>query len=448
MRPTPELSFAIRNLGCQSGIVLTASHNPREYNGYKVYWNDGAQIVAPHDAAIINNVKHTAIEDIKFDGNADLIESLGEKMDKAFIDAVCQQSLSDAGKADLNIVFTSIHGTSIKAMPQALAQAGFKNVQIVEEQATPDGSFPTVESPNPEEPEALSMAIAQANRTNADIVIGTDPDADRIGIAVRNREGQMVIVNGNQTAAMLTWFLLDQWKKKGKLTGSEFVCETIVTSNVIQDIAKAYNVECEITLTGFKWIANKIREYEGSKTFIGGGEESFGFMIGDFVRDKDSISSALIACEIAATAKSNGSSFYEEMVKMYKEFGLYHEELVAIVKKGKEGADKIKAMMSDMRANPPAQLGGVKVIAMDDVAKGVSTNLLTNTTTPLDLPSSNVLQFYLENGGKVTARPSGTEPKIKFYFSVKDTLANTAEYEDKVAELAQVVAKIKKDLDL
>ena len=448
LRPTPELSFAVRHLNCQAGIVLTASHNPKEYNGYKVYWEDGAQLVSPHDIGVINLANKMQIENIKFEGNQDLIQIIGKEIDDAFLDAVLEQSLSNEGKKDLKIVFTSIHGTSIMGLPQALAKAGFDDVHIVKEQAKPDGDFPTVISPNPEEPEALSMAINLADQINADLVIGTDPDADRIGIAVRNAKGEMQIMNGNQTASMLTWYLLKEWKKQGKLTGNEFICQTIVTTNLMNDIGDAYGVDTEITLTGFKWIAAVIRELEGKKTFVGGGEESFGFMIGDFVRDKDSVSSAMIVSEIAAQAKANGSSFYEQVLEMYKEFGLYHEGLVSIVKKGKTGGEEIAKMMSDMRQNPPKTLGGHKVIRLDDVSTSISTDLISGTSTPLDLPSSNVLQFYLENGSKVTARPSGTEPKIKFYFSVKGELNDVADYDEKLQGLLSQIEDIKKDLGI
>jgi phosphoglucomutase len=448
LRPTPELSFAVRHLGCQAGIVLTASHNPKEYNGYKVYWEDGGQLVPPHDNGVISRANNIKIEDINFNGNDDLIEIIGKDVDDAFLDAVMKQSLTNVGKKDLKIVFTSIHGTSIMGLPQALDKAGFSDVHIVKEQAEPNGDFPTVISPNPEEPEALSMAIDLANEIDADLVIGTDPDADRIGIAVRNANGEMQIMNGNQTASMLTWYLLKEWKNQGKLTGKEFICQTIVTTNLMNDIGDAFGVDTEITLTGFKWIADVIHRNEGIRTFVGGGEESFGFMIGDFVRDKDSVSTAMIVSEIASQAKANGSSFYEQVLEMYKEFGLYHEGLVSIVKKGQSGGAEIAKMMSDMRENPPKTLAGHKVIKLDDVKSGISTDLITGATTPLTIPSSNVLQFYLENGSKVTARPSGTEPKIKFYFSVKGELNDVADYDQKLKGLLAQIEAIKADLGI
>jgi phosphoglucomutase len=448
LRPTPELSYAVRHLGCQAGIILTASHNPKEYNGYKVYWEDGAQLVPPHDHGVISLAQSMTIEQIKFEGNPDLITIIGKEVDDAFIQAVVSHSLSNSGKKGLKIVFTPLHGTSINGMLEALDKAGFENVTIVEEQANPDGTFPTVKSPNPEEPEALEMAIKKADELNADLVIGTDPDADRIGIAVRNSQGKMQIVNGNQTASMITWFLLREWKKQNKLKGKEFICNTIVTTDLMRKIADHFGVETYTTLTGFKWIAEVIRRFEGQKTFIGGGEESFGFMIGDFVRDKDSITTALIVSEFAAQAKHSGSSFFEEMLEMYVQFGLYHEDLVSLVKHGKKGNEEISQMMSDLRKNPPRKLGGSNVVKMNDVKNGSSVDLKDNTTTPLQLPSSNVLQFFLENGAVVTARPSGTEPKIKFYFSVHTELPRKELYNEKLDELKYQIQKIKSDLGI
>lgn len=448
LRPTPELSFAVRHLNCQAGIVLTASHNPKEYNGYKVYWEDGAQLVTPHDAGVISRAQSLSFEDILFNGNDSLIKVIGSDVDQAFTDAVVKHSLISEGKENLRIVFTPLHGTSINGMPQALKSAGFSDFHIVEEQAIPDGAFSTVKSPNPEEPEALEMAIKKADELNADLVIGTDPDADRIGIAVRNQFGEMQIMNGNQTASMITWFLLKEWKKRNWLDGNQFICETIVTTELIEKIATSFGVDTEITLTGFKWIADVIGKLEGKKKFIGGGEESFGYMVGDFVRDKDSITTALIACEVAAQAKNNGSSFYEVLLEMYLEFGLYHEDLVSITKKGKSGSEEISAMMTQFRNNPPKTLGGQKVIKIDDVLHSNSLNIISGETKKLSHPSSNVLQFYLENGGKVTARPSGTEPKIKFYFSVNSKLGRIEEFEGAKATLEQEIEAIKADLGI
>lgn len=424
LRPTPELSFAIRHLNCQSGIVLTASHNPKEYNGYKVYFNDGAQLVPPHDGFVIDEVRKTKVEDIQFVPNKDLIQIIGQEVDNAFTDAVVHQSLTDEGKDELKIVFTSLHGTSIKSVPDTLSKAGFKHVSIVKEQAVIDGNFPTVDSPNPEEQAALKMAIDLAEIKGADILIGTDPDADRIGIGVRDLDNNIILLNGNQTAAIMTWFLLKNWKEKGKLTGKEYIAQTIVTSHLIKDIADGFDVKTYFCLTGFKWIAEIIRKLEGKETFIGGGEESYGYMIGDFVRDKDAVSATLLACEIAAWAKVNGSSLFQELLNVYKEFGFYKERLISIVKKGKEGAEAISQMMEDFRKNAPETIDHVKVAQVKDYRSGISKDRLTGEETKIDLPSSNVIQMILEDGSVITARPSGTEPKIKFYISVKGVFEN------------------------
>lgn len=424
LRPTPELSFAIRHLNCQSGIVLTASHNPKEYNGYKVYFNDGAQLVPPHDGFVIDEVRKTKVEDIQFVPNKDLIQIIGQEVDNAFTDAVVHQSLTDEGKDELKIVFTSLHGTSIKSVPDTLSKAGFKHVSIVKEQAVIDGNFPTVDSPNPEEQAALKMAIDLAEIKGADILIGTDPDADRIGIGVRDLDNNIILLNGNQTAAIMTWFLLKNWKEKGKLTGKEYIAQTIVTSHLIKDIADGFDVKTYFCLTGFKWIAEIIRKLEGKETFIGGGEESYGYMIGDFVRDKDAVSATLLACEIAAWAKANGSSLFQELLNVYKEFGFYKERLISIVKKGKEGAEAISQMMEDFRKNAPETIDHVKVAQVKDYRSGISKDRLTGEETKIDLPSSNVIQMILEDGSVITARPSGTEPKIKFYISVKGVFEN------------------------
>ena len=447
LRPTPELSFTIRHLGCHSGIVLTASHNPKEYNGYKVYWNDGAQIVRPHDKKIIEEVqKITNPDQVKFEGNEGLIEIIGAEVDRVFHEASVAQGFDVRGKDEFKVVFTSIHGTSIKGVPQVLGMAGFRNVYIVEEQAVPNGNFPTVDSPNPEEPEALSMALDLADEKGADMVIGTDPDSDRIGIAVRDDQGKLRLLNGNQTGAVMTDYLIDQWKKTGKLEGNEFVASTIVTSELFIDIAAANGLECPVCLTGFKWIAELIREREGKKTFIGGGEESFGYMVGDFVRDKDAVTSALIACEIGAEGQSRGSSFFDRLLDVYMKYGFYKERLISIVKKGRDGAAEIKAMMDEYRTNPPATINGSKVVRMLDYASLEEKGLMNGTTSAIDLPSSNVLQFYTEDGSKISARPSGTEPKIKFYFSVKGSLSDKKNFGAVEAALESRIDAIIADL--
>lgn len=448
LRPTPELSFAVRHLGCQSGIVLTASHNPKEYNGYKVYFDDGAQLVPPHDGNVIDQVRQTGVEDVNFEPNESLIEIIGEEIDKAFIDAVVDQSLTDEGKEDLKIVFTSLHGTSIKGVPQTLAQAGFKNVYIVEEQAVISGDFPTVDSPNPEEQAALKMAIDLAEEKGADILIGTDPDADRIGIGVRDLEGNIILLNGNQTAALMTWFLLKNWKEKGRLTGKEFIAQTIVTSTLLRDIADGYDVKTYFCLTGFKWIAEIIRNLEGKEKFIGGGEESYGFMIGDFVRDKDSVSASLLASEIASWAKANNSSVFQELLNIYQTYGFYKERLISIVKKGKEGADLIVQMMEDFRNNTPTSIDGIAVAETKDYRSSITKNLSTGEESTIEMPKSNVFQMILADGSVITARPSGTEPKIKFYFSVKGSLDSHEGYSKANQELESRIDRIVEELKL
>lgn len=444
-RPTPELSFAVRHWNCDAGIVLTASHNPPEYNGYKVYWNDGAQIVPPHDTAIIAEVQKVSPADIRFEGNQDLIQIIGKETDDAFIDACVNHiGFTDKGKQDLKIVFTSIHGTSIAITPKAFERAGFSQVHIVEEQAEPSGMFPTVKSPNPEEPAALKMAMELAEKTGADIVIGTDPDADRLGIAVRDMNGKMTLLNGNQTNTVLTDYLLQQRENDG-MDGTEFIGSTIVTSDIFFELAEHYNVECKTGLTGFKWIADMIRKSEGKQTFIGGGEESFGFMVSDFVRDKDSVTSTLLACEIAANAKSNGSSFFEELIRIYAKTSHYYEDLVSIVREGKDGAAEIKEMMSDFRQNPPKHLDGSKVVRINDYQNSISKDLISGAETQIEIPKSNVLIFYTEDGTKVCARPSGTEPKIKFYFSVKQKLDEESDFENSENQLKQKIERLKQE---
>ena len=446
-RPTPELSFAVRQLKCDAGIVLTASHNPPEYNGYKVYWNDGGQIVPPQDEAIINEVNSVQPTEILFNGNDRLLQVLGKEMDQEFIEACVKHiGYTTKGKEDLKIVFTPIHGTSIAIIPDALKKAGFTNVHIVEEQAIPSGNFPTVKSPNPEEPEALKMALDLADEIDADIVIGTDPDADRLGIAVRNFHGKMVLLNGNQTNTVLVDYLLNQRQNEG-MDGTEFIGSTIVTSDIFFDLAQFYNVECKVGLTGFKWIADMIRKAEGKQKFIGGGEESFGFMVGDFVRDKDSVTSTLLACEIAANAKANDSSFYEELLNIYCKTKFYKEDLISITKKGKDGAAEISQMMADFRQNPPKTFDGSKVIRLDDYKTSISKNLETGEEKSIEIPKSNVLIFYTEDGSKVAARPSGTEPKIKFYFSVKTHMDEMSDFESKEDELEAKLERLKNEFN-
>ncbi|WP_313373470.1 phospho-sugar mutase [Chishuiella sp.] len=446
-RPTPELSFAVRHLGCDAGIVLTASHNPPMYNGYKVYWNDGAQIVPPQDGEIINEVNNTKVDDIKFQGNDELITIIGKEVDEAFIDAsVKNGSFTSEGKNDIKIVFTSIHGTSVAITPKAFEKAGFTQVYQVPEQAIPSGDFPTVKSPNPEEPEALTMAVDLANKIDADVVIGTDPDADRVGVATRNNEGEIVLLNGNQMNTVLAYYLLEKWQEAGKLLGKEFIGSTIVTSDIFYDIAAKFGVDCKVGLTGFKWIADMIRRFEGKETFVGGGEESFGFMVGDFIRDKDSVTTALLVSEIAAVQKEKGSSLYNKLVEIFVEIGkAYQEDLINIVKPGKEGAELIAQMMVDFRTNAPKELAGSKVIRIKDFQSSIDKDLLTGEETIIDVPKSNVLIFYTEDGSKVACRPSGTEPKIKYYFSVNAPLQNIGEYKEIQKQLLDKVAQLKND---
>lgn len=424
LRPTPELSFALRHLGCQCGIVLTASHNPPEYNGYKVYWQDGGQIVPPEDEAIINAIESLNYNEIKFDANEDLIEYIDEEVDQAFIKSTIENASFNTpaeAKDNLNIVFTSLHGTSITVMPETFVQAGYKNVHIVEEQAIPNGDFPTVKSPNPEEPEALTLALALADKTNADIVIGTDPDCDRLGIAVRNNEGEMTLLNGNQTMILMTAFLLEKWKKAGKINGKQFVGSTIVSTPMIMELASAYGVNFKVGLTGFKWIAKMIKDFPELQ-FIGGGEESFGYMVGDAVRDKDAVAATLLICEVAAQAKANGSTVYKELLKLYVDHGFFKEYLVSLTKKGMEGLQEINQMMIDLRENPLKEINGQRVVMVEDYQSSIAKNLLDGEESIMDMPKSNVLIYYTEDGSKICARPSGTEPKIKFYISVNTEL--------------------------
>jgi phosphoglucomutase len=423
LRATPELSFAVRYLNCDAGIVLTASHNPPEYNGYKVYWSDGGQIVPPHDNGIIGNVNSLKFSEINFDAKEHLIKVIGKEVDDAFVKAsVTNASLSDKiDRKNLKIVFTPLHGTSIISVPDALAKAGYSDVHIVEEQKIPDGDFPTVTSPNPEEPEALKMATDLADKIGADIVIGTDPDCDRLGVAIRDTNGHMKLMNGNQTMVVMTEFLLKKWKNQGKINGKQFIGSTIVSTALVNEVAANYGVETKIGLTGFKWIAKMVEDFP-ELDFIGGGEESFGYMVGDFVRDKDAVTATLLACEVAAYAKQHGSSFYEELLEIYKTHKYYKEHLISITKKGMDGAKEIQQMLSDMRDNPLTVIDGEKVESFSDYQASTRKNLITGKETNINLPKSNVLIYQTVSGTRIAARPSGTEPKIKFYFSVNSPL--------------------------
>ncbi|MFT6699368.1 MAG: phosphoglucomutase [Porticoccaceae bacterium] len=449
LRATPELSFAVRYLGCDAGIVLTASHNPPEYNGYKVYWADGGQIVPPHDGGIIGNVNALDFSEINFNANEDLIEVIGKEVDDVFIkESVKNGSLSNnIDRKNLKIVFTSLHGTSIVSVPDTLAKAGYSDVHIVEEQRVPNGDFPTVKSPNPEEPEALKMATDLANKIGADIVIGTDPDCDRLGVAVRDTDGKMKLMNGNQTMVVMTEFLLKKWKEEGRINGKQFIGSTIVSTELVNAIATNYNVETKVGLTGFKWIAKMVRDFP-ELDFIGGGEESFGYMVGGFVRDKDAVTATLLACEIAAYAKQNGSSFYEELLAIYIRNKFYKEHLIAITKKGMHGAAEIQQMLSDMRNNPLKEIDGEKVATLSDYQASIRKNLITGEITNIDLPKSNVLIYQTTNGTRIAARPSGTEPKIKFYFSVNSKLDIAKNADAVETELDAKIQRIIKEMKL
>ncbi|MEQ8238531.1 MAG: phospho-sugar mutase [Cyclobacteriaceae bacterium] len=451
LRPTPELSFAIRELGCKSGVVLTASHNPKEYNGYKAYWDDGAQIVPPHDKNVINEVnKISSIDEILFDAKDELIHSIGKDIDDKYLSMIKELSLSPEiikKHHDLSIVFSSIHGTGITLVPPILEQFGFTNVSVVEEQAEPNGDFPTVVYPNPEEAEALSLALKKAEELDADLVMATDPDADRVGIAVKNDKNEFQLLNGNQTGTLLLYYLLAKWKDNDKLDGNQFIVKTIVTTDLIEKIAKKYDVTCYNTLTGFKYIAEVIRDLEGKSKFIGGGEESYGYLIGDAVRDKDAIASCAMIAEMAAWSKDLGKSVYELLKEIHLELGLYHESLKSITKKGKSGAEEISEMMLKFRNNPPKSLANSKVMFKLDYKDGTSTDS-QGEVSKMDYPSSNVLQFVTEDGSKVSIRPSGTEPKIKFYFSVNQKIEDLGNYDESNQTLISKTDLIMKDLGL
>ena len=452
LRPTPELSFAIRHLGCQSGCVITASHNPKEYNGYKVYWNDGSQVVAPHDKNIITEVnKITSPEEVKFAGDPSRIHIIGKEVDDAYLAEVKKLSINPTAiqqQHDLGIVYTPIHGSGIKLVPPALAEFGFTNVSVVQAQATPDGNFPTVQSPNPEEKSAMQLALDQAKAQNADIVLATDPDADRVGVGVKNDKGEWVLLNGNQTAALLTHYMLSARQKASKAQPNDFIVYTIVTSEILGDIAKHYQVKSYRTLTGFKYIAGLIRDLAGQENYICGGEESYGFLIGDFVRDKDAVTACALVAEMAAVAKSQGRTLYQEMQRMYAEYGLYVEDLISLTKKGQRGAEEIQEMMAGLRQNPPKTLAGSSVVEIRDYQTGKIHHLQSGQEESTGVESSNVLQFITEAGDKISARPSGTEPKIKFYFSVKEPLASVADYEPTHKKAEAKIQRIIEEMQL
>lgn len=452
LRPTPELSFAIRALGCHSGVVLTASHNPKEYNGYKAYWNDGAQLIAPHDKNVIQEVsKIEGIDAVKFQKDESKVEVIGQKMDDQYLDMLMGLSLSPEAiqrQKDLKIVFTPIHGTAIKLVPPALERMGFTNVHIVEEQAKPDGNFPTVVYPNPEESEALSIALEQARKLDADILMGTDPDADRVGIAVKNHHGEFQLLNGNQTGSMLIHYLLKMWQEKDKLNGKQFVAKTIVTTDLIEKIADHFQVRCYDTLTGFKYIAALIKDKEGQEEFIGGGEESYGYLFGDKVRDKDAVASCVMIAEMAAYVKDQGISLFDFLLDTYLQFGLYREYLHSLTKKGKSGLEEIQKMMRDLRSNPPQSIGGEKVTKIIDYLEGKEKDVISGDQKPIDFPESNVLQFFTEGGSKISARPSGTEPKIKFYFSIKGQLTDKEAYDQQVQALDDKIQGIISEMQI
>ena len=446
LRPTPELSFAIRHLGCQSGVMVTASHNPKEYNGYKAYWDDGAQMIAPHDENVIKEVqKITSIDEVKWAGIKENIISIGSEIDQLYLGRIAALSLSPeavARQKDLKIVYTPLHGCGRKLVPDILARFGFRNIQMVKEQAIADGNFPTVHSPNPEEHDALDMAIKLAEEIHADLVMATDPDADRVGIAIRNHKNEMILLNGNQTAALLFYYILNRWQGMGKLTGNEFIVSTIVTTKLLSVIAASYGVEYFECLTGFKFIADVIRQNEGRKQFIVGGEESYGYLIGDFVRDKDAISACALIAETAAWTADQGKSLYDLLMEIYLKYGLFKEGLISVTRKGKSGAEEIQQMMVDYRNNPPVTINDSRVAVIRDYLLQKEVDVSSGHEKPITLPVSNVLQFLLEDGSVISVRPSGTEPKIKFYFGVREALASLAEFDETQKRLDNKIAAI------
>ena len=452
LRPTPELSFALRHFNCQSGVVITASHNPKEYNGYKAYWDDGAQVTPPHDVNIIDEVrKISGIDEINFKKNKTYIQRIGVEIDDLYLTEVKKLSLNQdviARQKNLKIIFSPLHGTGITLVPRILKELGFNNVHVIKEQAEPDGNFPTVIYPNPEEAEALSLALTKAQELDADLIMATDPDADRVGIAVKNNHGDFQLLNGNQTASLLIHYLISQWKAHGKIDGRQYIVKTIVTSELMDAIAAKHGVECFNTLTGFKYIAIILRELEGKKEFIGGGEESYGFMISDFVRDKDAVSACAMIAEMTAYAQDHGKSLFDMMIDMYVTYGFYLERLISVTKKGISGEEEIARMMKSLRENPPAEVNGSKLVAVRDYASSEEKDLVAGNVKKLDFPASNVLQFFTADGSKISARPSGTEPKIKFYFSVKDTLRSPDKFDAMQAALNSRIDNIIRDMGL
>jgi phosphoglucomutase len=450
LRPTPELSFAIRHLGCHGGVVCTASHNPKEYNGYKAYWTDGGQLVPPHDKAVIDEVeKIQDVSDVQWSGGESNITLIGQEIDEAYIKMLTGLSVYPdviREQKDLKIVYTPIHGTGITLVPKVMQAFGFENVTIVEEQATPDGNFSTVTSPNPEEKEAMSIGLAKAEAIDADILLGTDPDADRVGIGVKDNEGKWILLNGNQTAVLAFNYLIESRKEKGLAQPNDMVVKTIVTTNMIDVIAASSGIKCYNVLTGFKWIAELIKEKEGTENYVIGGEESYGLMIGSQIRDKDAVSAVAILCEMAAYEKSKGKSLYQKLLDLYVQHGCYQEHLISITKKGMNGQKEIADMMEGFRSDPPRELGGKRVAELLDYQKGIATDLASGATSAIELPKSNVLQFVLEDGSKISARPSGTEPKIKFYFSINTPLASAEAYPETKAALMKRIGDITSDL--
>lgn len=445
LRPTPELSFAIRRLGCQSGVVITASHNPKEYNGFKAYWSDGGQLIAPHDKGVIGEVrKITSFEQVKFEKNAALIEYLDDSMDEAYLDAICALSRTKALDKSIKIVFSPIHGTGITLVPRVLKKMGFEQVKIVEDQATPDGNFPTVVYPNPEENEAMKMALQVAESWDADLVMATDPDSDRVGIGVKNHRGEFQLLNGNQTGALIIYYLLTMDKARG-LKGNEFIAKTIVTTDLLSDIAAGFGVRHYETLTGFKFIAQLISEKEGKEIYIGGGEESYGYMISDYVRDKDAVCSCAMLAEVCAWAKFQNKSLFDILLEIYRTYGFYMESLHSLTKRGEQGLKEIQQMMELRRKNPPKMIGGSEVIEMIDYQSGTKTWIKENRTEKIQFPVSNVLQFITADGSKISLRPSGTEPKIKFYFSTKTELANKEGYDEALKVLKNKLDSLLRD---